>query len=69
MGYPTDSDRVTLVASTDELDALTYRLIDGQTGAILAEKPGSKRRALRNRAERMNLAYGAHRYYAAPVFT
>ena len=45
-----------------------YNLTDLQTGAIIQTYVHAKRNVARNRAERMNLQYGAHRYAACPVF-
>lgn len=54
--------------ATADLDSVTYVVRDGHTGAVLKSYPGSKRKAARNYAEKLNQAYGAHRYSAHPVF-
>ena len=54
--------------AASDLDSATYNVIDGHTGATVRSYVGSKRRAACNHAERLNQAYGAHRYLAQPVF-
>ena len=54
--------------AASDLDSATYNVIDGHTGAIVRSYPGAKRKAARNYAEKLNMAYGAHRYLAQPVF-
>lgn len=46
-----------------------YRIIDGQTGKQVGSdyRYASRKRA-RTRSERLNLEYGAHRYYVRPIF-
>jgi hypothetical protein len=45
-----------------------YNLTDLQTGSILGTYKYAQRNRARNRAEKLNLEYGAHRYAACPVF-
>ncbi len=54
---------------TTNLDSVTYRIIDGHTGCQVGKDyAGKDRKRARNRAEKLNQAYGAHRYSAQPVF-
>ncbi len=52
-----------------DLNSITYLVIDGHTGLPVG-KPyaGKDRSRARNRAEKLNQAYGAHRYSAQPQF-
>lgn len=45
-----------------------YNLTDLQTGAILGTYKYAQRNRARNKAEKLNLQYGGHRYSACPVF-
>ena len=45
-----------------------YDLTDLHTGTILGTYEYAQRNRARNRAEKLNLQYGAHRYAACPVF-
>jgi hypothetical protein len=45
-----------------------YHLTDLQTGNILGIYKYAQRNRARNRAEKLNFEYGAHRYAACPVF-
>jgi len=51
------------------MENTTYQIIDGQTGKKIGSiyKYAQRNRA-RNRAERVNQEYGAHRYSARPIF-
>lgn len=47
----------------------TYQIIDLQTGnAVSTTYTWAQRNRARNRAEKLNLEYGAHRYTAKPTF-
>ncbi len=47
----------------------TYQIIDSQTGnAVSGVYTYSQRNRARNKAEKLNLEYGAHRYYAKVTF-
>lgn len=49
--------------ATITLPALTgYRIMDTHTGATLATYTPEKKLSARRKAEKLNLAYGAHRY-------
>lgn len=51
-----------------DLDTI-YKLIDSKTGnQIGKDYTWANRNRARNKADRMNLEYGAHRYSASPVF-
>ena len=45
-----------------------YNLTDLHTGKVIATYTYAQRNAARRRADKMDLAYGAHRYAACPVF-
>lgn len=60
---------MTTQQTTSDLDSATYNVIDCHTGAVIRAYAGTKRKAARNYAERLNQGYGAHRYTAQPVFT
>ena len=45
-----------------------YNLTDLHTGNVIQAYAYAKRNVARNRAERLNQEYGAHRYAANPVF-
>jgi len=46
-----------------------YRIIDGRTGQQIGKDyTYAQRSRARNRAEMLNLDYGAHRYSVRPVF-
>ena len=51
------------------METTTYQIIDLQTGNVASGvyTYGQRNRA-RNRAEKLNLQYGAHRYAAQPKF-
>lgn len=46
-----------------------YQLIDTHTGNVLATYTVANRQRGRNRADRMDNQYGAHRYACLPVYT
>lgn len=50
------------------MEKTIYNLTDLQTGKILGTYTYPQRNRARNRAEKLNLQYGAHRYDACPVF-
>ena len=51
------------------MEKTTYQIIDQQTGnAVSNVYKYAQRNKARNRAERLNLEYGAHRYIAQPTF-
>ena len=50
------------------MEKTIYNLTDLQTGKILGTYQFAQRNRARNRAEKLNLEYGAHRYAACPVF-
>lgn len=53
----------------DIMETTTYQIIDLQTGAkISGIYQYAQRNRARNKAERLNLVYGAHRYSANPIF-
>jgi hypothetical protein len=45
-----------------------YNLTDLHTGNVLGTYKYAQRKRARNRADKLNLQYGAHRYDARPVF-
>ena len=45
-----------------------YHLTDLKTGKILGTYKYAQRNRALNRADKLNLEYGAHRYDACPVF-
>jgi hypothetical protein len=45
-----------------------YNLTDLHTGKILGTYTYAQRNRARNRADKLDLEYGAHRYSACPVF-
>ena len=50
------------------MEKTIYNLTDLHTGNILGTYKYAQRNRARNRAEKLNLEYGAHRYSAHPVF-
>lgn len=51
------------------LDSITYLVVDGHTGQPVGKPYSGKQRSrARARAEKLNQAYGAHRYSAQPQF-
>lgn len=51
------------------MEATTYQILDHQTGnTIGGVYTFAQRNRARNRAEKLNLEYGAHRYAAQPTF-
>ena len=50
------------------MESTIYNLTDHQTGKILGTYTYEQRNRARNRADKLNLQYGAHRYSACPVF-
>lgn len=51
------------------MEKTTYQIIDLQTGnAVSSVYEYAQRNRARNRAEKLNLEYGAHRYTAQPTF-
>lgn len=51
------------------MENTTYQIIDGQTGnAVSGVYNYAQRNRARNRAEKLNMEYGAHRYSARPTF-
>lgn len=51
------------------MENTTYQIIDLQTGdAVSGIYKFAQRNRARNRAEKLNLEYGAHRYAAQPTF-
>ena len=50
------------------MEKTIYNLTDLQTDKILGTYTYDQRNRARNRAEKLNLQYGAHRYDACPVF-
>lgn len=57
--------------ATQTREIIGYEIRDGKTGERVKNGNYSyaKRRVARNRAERMNMTYGAHRYSAVPIFS
>ena len=52
-----------------DLNNFTYKIIDLKTRQQIGTNyKGSQRRKARNRAEKLNLEYGAHRYIAVPIY-
>lgn len=43
-----------------------YRIVDSHTGKVISTAPYSRRQQLRDKADRMDNAYGACRYRAEP---
>lgn len=51
------------------METTTYQIIDHQTGqAVSGIYSYAQRNRARNRAEKLNQEYGAHRYSANPIF-
>lgn len=51
------------------MESTTYQIIDHKTGnAVSGIYSYAQRNRARNRAEKLNLEYGAHRYSAQPIF-
>lgn len=50
------------------MERTTYNLTDLHTGKILRTYTYAQRDRARDRADELNLQYGAHRYDACPVF-
>jgi hypothetical protein len=50
------------------MEKTIYNLTDLQTGKILSTYTYPQRNRARNRADKLNLEYGAIRYDACPVF-
>ena len=51
------------------METKIYRIIDGHTGKqIGSDYTYASRKRARTRAEKLNLAYGAHRYFVRPIF-
>lgn len=51
------------------MENTTYQIIDLQTGnKIGGVYQYAQRNRARNKAEKLNLEYGAHRYSAKPIF-
>lgn len=51
------------------MENTTYQILDHHTGLkVGAPYTYSQRNRARNRAEKLNLEYGAHRYSASPIF-
>lgn len=59
--------------NTSHLDSILanktplYTIIDIQNGSPIMSKPDWNRKALRKKAERLDLAYGAYRYAVVEV--
>lgn len=51
------------------METTTYQIIDHHTGKpVSGVYAYAQRNRARNRAEKLNLQYGAHRYAAQPTF-
>jgi len=57
-----------MTAETPARDFTGYLIVDTKTGIVIAKYTYAKRNVARNRAERLNQSYGAHRYSCHPTF-
>lgn len=46
-----------------------YNLTDLKTGKVISVHTYANRNRARNKAEKLNLEYGSHRYAACPIFS